>query len=139
MCVCVCISVVVFLLYQQSVRDHRNSASHTGDDDDDDVQRHSILNNDTFQEFFNARSKFPSHAETCVQLCQRLRGHGLKSHVVIRVKDFKKYIYINHKILGGKKKVDREMMRHYLKVFGADLSSCGKKRQQYKTQTEMRL
>lgn len=104
MCVCVCISVVVFLLYQQSVRDHRNSASHTGDDDDDDVQRHSILNNDTFQEFFNARSKFPSHAETCVQLCQRLRGHGLKSHVVIRVKDLKKYIYINHKILGGKKK-----------------------------------
>lgn len=51
-CVCVCVSVVVFLLYQQSVRDHRNSASHTRDDDDD-VQRHSILNNDTFQEFFN--------------------------------------------------------------------------------------
>lgn len=98
-CVCVCISVVVFLLYQQSVRDHRNSASHTRDDDDD-VQRHSILNNDTFQEFFNAQSKFPSHAETCVQLCQRLRGHGLKSHVVIRVKDLKN-IYINHKILGG--------------------------------------
>lgn len=68
MCVCVCISVVVFLLYQQSVRDHRNSASHTGDDDDDDVQRHSILNNDTFQEFFNARSKFPSHADMCATM-----------------------------------------------------------------------
>lgn len=38
----------VFLLVQQSV--HRcSSASQTGDDDDDDVQRHSILNNDTFQ------------------------------------------------------------------------------------------
>lgn len=115
------VRVVVFLLYQQSVRDHRNSASHTGDDDD--VQRHSISNNDKVQEFSTHNPNFPRR-DTCAM--SNTEGHGQKSQVVIRVKKQNNTQNIG-KNKNGKRNEEVGVWCQ-LKVFGAnmDLRSCKK-------------